>query len=255
MKNDIWIGKKGFRYWYYTYRDSKYYSYSILSVIAIACFILVFYVIIPELSNWFSIRDEIAATQLRIATLKQNISFMNNLDKNTMNKELQTASDALPPEKDIGQMLQSISLAAAESNVSLNDYSFQVGELTASTNSPSPVHTVGTTQSNGVSKILITIVVNGNTTKIKNFIKDLENNLPLANIYDINGSGANVSVAIQFYEKPFPKITFTGDTQLTPIAKDRVSLLESLSKLDTTMQNQNNSTVISSSSALKVPLF
>jgi hypothetical protein len=264
MKKDIWIGKKGFRYVYYTFRDSQYYSYSIISIICIACFLLIFYVIIPELSNWFSIRDEVEATQQKISVLQQNISFINNLDKNQLDTQLQTASNALPPDKDFGMMLQSLSRAAAASGVSLNDFSFQVGSLqlnTSSAKTEPAVRTVpqigtplGTPQTNGLSTIQITVVAGGDITRIENFMKDLENSLPLAEVTNINGSGTNVSITIEFYEKPFPTITFTGETPLAPLSQDNQTLLQSLSKLDTT-QSKNTSTVISSGSATTIPLF
>ncbi|HVA96282.1 MAG TPA: hypothetical protein VND99_01385 [Candidatus Acidoferrales bacterium] len=250
ITNDVWIGKKGFRYWYYLYRDSKYYSYSLIGITFIVSFVLIFYVIIPELTNWFSIRDEIAATQQRISVLQQNISFINNLDKAVLNSQLQTATDALPSDKNFGSMLQALSKASADSGVSLNDFSFQVGNLSSSTN-----HThVIVPQNNGLSNILITVVANGNINSIKNFIKDLGNNLPLSEVTNIDGNGGNVSVSIQFFEKPFPNISFSGDTPLTPLSSSKVTLLQSLSKIDTAANgNQNAATVVSSGSA--VPLF
>src|SRR5258708_1652220 len=129
MKNDGWIGKKGFRYWYYRFRDSEYYSLVVIGVTILICLILLFNVIIPEVTQWFSIRDEVIATRQKIAVLQQNINLMNNLDKNKLNGQLQTASDALPPEKNFGFMLNAISSAASLSNVSLNDFAFQVGNL------------------------------------------------------------------------------------------------------------------------------
>lgn len=67
MRNDDgWIGKKGFRYWYYRFRDSQYYALSIAGITILVCTLLVFNVIIPEIANWFSIRQEVIATQAKI---------------------------------------------------------------------------------------------------------------------------------------------------------------------------------------------
>src|SRR6266851_199854 len=132
MKSDVWIGKKGFRYWYYRFRDSEYYSLTAIGFTVLICIVLLFNIIIPELSQWFSIRNEVIAARAQIATLQQNITFINTLDKNRLNSQLQTASHALPPEKNFGFMLNAISNAAVTSGVSLNDYAFQVGNITSS---------------------------------------------------------------------------------------------------------------------------
>src|SRR5580698_4987528 len=127
MKKSLWIGKKGFRYWYYNFRDSEYYSISLIGLVIIVSIYLLFNVIIPETSQWFSIRREVVATRQNIAVLQQNINYMNNLNKNVLNSQLQTVSTALPPEKNFTSMLNAITGAAATSGVSLNDYSFAVG--------------------------------------------------------------------------------------------------------------------------------
>ena len=90
MNNDTWIGKKGFRYFYYKFRDSEYYGLAIIGVTLLVCAVLLFNIIIPEVTQWFSIRDEVIATREQIATLQQNINFINNLDKNALNSQLQT---------------------------------------------------------------------------------------------------------------------------------------------------------------------
>ena len=115
MSSDTWVGKKGFRYWYYRFRDSEYYGLAIVGFTVLICAILIFRIIIPEVSQWFSIRDEVIATQQQIATLQQNINFINNLDKNTLDSQLQTVSHALPPDKNFSYELIALSNAAASS--------------------------------------------------------------------------------------------------------------------------------------------
>lgn len=249
MSKEVWIGKKGFRYWYYKFRDSELYSFTTVGVAIVICLALLIYWIIPELNNWFSIRNEVIATRQRIAVLQQNINFINTLNKNTLNQQLQVATGALPSEKDFGTILDAISYASVNSGVSLSDYSFQVGNIASSSGQ---VNVVGY---NGLSSIQVTIVVNGGIDQIKHFIQSLENTLPLSEVTMIDGSGGNISLTIQFYQKPFPASNFSTETPLTPLSAGEVSLLQTLSQWKTTTGIQNAAPQTSSSSASSIPLF
>ncbi|MGH7204152.1 MAG: hypothetical protein ACREHC_06940 [Candidatus Levyibacteriota bacterium] len=248
MKNDDgWIGKKGYRYWYYRYRDSQYYAFSIISVTIVVCLVLLFNVILPEMSNWFSIRKEVIATQEKIATLQNNISFINNLDKGTLNKQLDIAASALPPQKDFGPMLNAISSAALTSGVALNDYTFEVGSVASSKGQLTDV------RYKGIAVIKITLIISGSLNNVSRFITSIEKSVPIAEVTNIDGSGENVSVSVQFYQKPFPKVDVSGDQQLQPISAEKLGLLQ---QLQTWKQaSAINNTVATPASNAAVPLF
>jgi hypothetical protein len=248
MNTDTWIGKKGFRYWYYRFRDSEYYGLAIIAFTLLVSVILLFSIIIPEVTQWFSIRNEVIAARQEIATLQQNITFVNNLDKNSLDSQLMTVSHALPTEKDFGNMLSTISNAAAVSGVSLSNYEFQVGNI-ASTKSKQ----ISALQKDGLFTIEITLIANGNNTTIRNFIKTLENSLPLAEITNLNGTGENVSVRLTFYQKPFSDVSFSADTPLEALSPTKIRLIQKLAKWDNTGNTQGLPAFSSSNSA--VPLF
>ena len=245
MSNETWIGKKGFRYWYYKFRDSELYSFTTFVVAILICIVILIYLILPELNNWFSIRQEVVATRQRISVLQQNITFMNNLDRNVLNQQLLTSTEALPPQKDFATILSSISNASANSGVSLNDYSFQVGNIASSSG-----QSVATNQ---LTAIQVIVVVNGSIDQIRKFINTLENSLPLAEVTMINGSVPNTAVTINFYQKPFPTGNFSPDIPLTPITNDKVTLLQKLSQWQNTSGLQSKTPSTSSGSA--TPLF
>jgi hypothetical protein len=245
MSKETWSGKKGFRYWYYKFRDSELYSFTTLVVVILICVVLLIYLILPELNNWFSIRQEVVATRQRIAVLQQNINFMNNLDRNVLNQQLLTSTEALPPQKDFATILSSISNASANSGVSLNDYSFQVGNIASSSGKSEATNQLIPTQ--------VIVVVNGNINQISKFINALENSLPLAEITMISGSVPNIAVTIDFYQKPFPTNNFSPDTPLVSISNDKVTLLQKLSQWQNTSGIHNEAPQASSGSA--TPLF
>ena len=223
MKNDDnWIGKKGFRYWYYRYRDSQYYSLVMIALTIIVCSILLFQIIIPEVGNWFSIRKEVIATQDKIAVLQNNINFLGSLDKPTLNAQLDTAATALPPEKDFGSMLDVISNAAVTAGVSLNDYAFQVGNIASSSGQITDV------KYNGLASIKITLIVSGSLENVKRFITTVEKSIPIAEVTNVDGSGENVSISVQFYQKPFPNVDASGSQPLQQVSADKLALLQKL---------------------------
>src|ERR1700722_17670353 len=231
MKNEIWIGKKGFRYWYYHFRDSEFYSYTLTGLAFVVCAILLIDWIIPELNNWFSIRDEVTATQARVDILQRNIAFMNNLNENTLDQQLQVVTQSLPEDKNFQTILNAISTASIISGVSLNQYSFQVGDVSSSSITPQPVvPVVANTTANGLPSIAVTVTVNGTIDKVRKFILALEDGFPLAEVTGVNGNGQSVGITVQCYQKPFPKSILSLETPIAPLSSGETSLIEKLSK-------------------------
>ena len=256
MKNEIWIGKKGFRYWYYHFRDSEFYSYSMTGLAFVVCALLLINWIIPELNSWFSIRDEVTATQGRVDILQRNIAFMNNLNENTLNQQLQVVTQALPEDKNFQAILNEISTASIMSGVSLNQYSFQVGSVSSSSTTPHPIVpvAVNTATANGLLSIAVTVTVNGSIDKVRRFILAIEEGFPLAEVTGVNGNGQSVGITIQFYQKPFPKNTLSLETPIAPLSSGETALLGKLSKWQSSPTKvQGIPSPISSTSA--IPLF
>ncbi len=247
MSKEVWVGKKGSRYWYYKYRDSEYFSVALTALTVIGCLMLVFNVIIPQFTSWFSIREEIIATRERISVLENNINFMNNLDRNSLNTQLETATTALPPEKEFGSMLDSLSAAAVTSGVSLNDFSFQVGNVASSSGQ------AGDARHKDVAAIKITLVAVGPIANVKEFISDLEKSIPVTEVVNIDGSGQTVSLSVQFYQKDLPQIDIQADKPLTPLSAERTALIQDLAKWKRTQPLQGFDAPSGSAGAM--PLF
>jgi len=248
MNNDGWIGKKGLRYWYYRYRDSEYFTLGIVGISLLVCLFLIFNIVIPEISQWFSIQTEVAATQQRISVLQNNINFMNNLNRGVVDEQLQAVSQALPPEKNFGLILQSISNAAVSSGVSLGDYTFPVGTITSS--KTSAVSIPVTKPSLGLP---VTVIITGSIDQVRRFIEAIENSSPIAQVDSIDGSGKTVSLTIEFDQKPFPTLDLTGDTPLTELSVKQTALLQQLAQWEKASASTNTPQPVSSTSA--IPLF
>ncbi len=216
MKKEIWLGKKTLRFFYFRYKDSFYYSLSIIVLIVLVCFIFIFNIIIPRFQSWLSIREEVIATQERIKIINKNINFMNNIDRSILDRQSDTALAALPVENDFGPILTTISSAAVNSNISLDDFSFTIGGDNSATN--------------GLSFITITLIAHGDIGGIQLFIKDLEERLPLSQVAQIDGSSQFVSIKVQFYRKDFPTILVRDDEQILPLSDKKLALLKKLTE-------------------------
>jgi hypothetical protein len=222
MSKDTWIGRKGFRYYYYKYRDSEYFSLGLMTVTIVTCLVLIFNILIPQVNSWFSIRDEIIATRERIAILQENINFMNNLDRNALNNQLATATGVLPPEKDFGSMLNVLADASISSGVALNDFSFQVGNVASSSG------LVNDSKHKNLASIKITVVALGSIENVKKYIETVEKSVPVSEVVNIDGSGQTVSLSILFFQKTLPQITLQADKKIEPLAAEKANLLQQL---------------------------
>lgn len=245
MSKEVWIGKKGFRYWYYRLRDSEYYSLILIGFTVLICLMLIFGIIMPQLTNWFSIRQETIATRERIAVLQNNINYLNNLDRNKVAANVDTVTSALPIEKDFSAMLAVVSDAAISSNVAMNDFTFQVGAVTGSKvaqNQPK----------NALSSVRLTLVVVGSMENVKRFINKVESSVPVAEVVNIDGTDQAVAISIQFYQKDFPDIKVNDDKQLEDLPAEKLAILQKLQSMKKPLPVDFGS---SSASGGGIPLF
>lgn len=244
MKKEVWIGKKGFRYWYYKFRDSEYYSFTLIGGTVLVCVLLIFLVIVPEVSSWFSIRDEVVATRERIRVLKDNLAFVNTMDRNKLSSEIDTATTALPLEKDFDSILAVISDAAISSGVAMNDFSFTVGAVDGKAKKD--------TKSSGLETMRVTVVLSGSVQNVRKFISQVEKSLPLAEIVAIDGTDQSVALTVQFYQKGFPPIKVNDDQPLSTLPAEKLGILQKLQTMKKPMPVMLPST---NASGGAMPLF
>jgi hypothetical protein len=223
--SDFVLGRNSLRFWYYRFKDSPYYSLSILLVTIVVCVLLLFKVIIPQVEQWFSIRNEVETLRRRVEVIKGNIAFMNNLDKGKLSSDLDIAMSALPATKDFGGILNAISASSLKAGVSLEDYSFQVGQV--SSGSATPTRGVA---ANGLSPVRLTVRVSGTIDSIRNFLQEIEQKLPIAQVISMEADTKSSTIDIQFYQKPFPQIGFKDSEPLTTLPETNRLLLQRLAE-------------------------
>lgn len=241
MNKKVFFGKNDLRFFYYRYKDSSYYSLLIIAVSIIVCVLLIFNIIVPQAEKYFSITREVAMQRRKLDILKKNINFMNNLDKSQLDSQFQTSIQALPVEKDFVAVLNALSDSAIRSGVTIDDFSFNAENVNASS-----------------SKLYLDLVikVNGSIDRIKTFLQKINEELPLAEVVDVNNNHGSTFIGLKFYYNIYPKIAFHEDEPLIPISDADKELLNKLSSWKpTSISIPVEQPVASSSSSPAVPLF
>ncbi|MDE2590134.1 MAG: hypothetical protein KGL95_10790, partial [Patescibacteria group bacterium] len=185
----------------------------------IVAILLLLNVVLPEIQQWYSDQDKIAQIEAKIDVLNKSLNTVNNLDSKALDANLKTATNALPDGKDFIGVLTAVSSAAQDSGTSVNDYAFQVGDLT---NKKIQKDTF----------LQITVSLKGNIDHIRQFVSALKNQFPLSRITEIHIAGnQGASLTIIFFYKPFPQIAFSGNDVLLPLTDKEEKTITSLQNI------------------------
>ncbi len=247
MNKRVFFGHNDLRFFYYRYKDSNYYSLSILITAILLCILLIFQIILPQAQIYFSIRKEAVALGSKIKTINENINFMNNLDKSVVDSQLQVVTRSLPADKDFEGILNVISQASVRSGVSVSDFSFQLDK---------PAQTNGQVKSDHKSDLVaidITVDIKGSTDGGKKFLAEIAEKIPVVEITNVKGDSNSLIIDMHFYYKTLPKIAFKEDELITSVSDSKQALIRQLSAWQETSIVQENTSQAGTSSA--VPLF
>ncbi len=212
---------------YFKYKDTPLYTFAVSILLLAISVLLIVKGIIPQFQNWFSINQEVSQVQERINTLEKNQSFLLNLDKNQLNHNFDTVVNALPFEKDYAGVLNVINAAAVSSGVVLDDYSFQVGNLSTKS-----------AQLNNEKGISVELNIKCSIDSLEDFLKKLNQMLPLSEVVDVDYGVSSAKIGLVFYYKILPKdIKITYSQPLKPLTIENSNLLSTLQKWQKATQN------------------
>ncbi|HEX8965384.1 MAG TPA: hypothetical protein VF820_03050 [Patescibacteria group bacterium] len=205
------INETTFRILYFRFKP-----YLISTAVILVCIILFFQFIIPQIGQWFALRDQVIAEQQKIDVLNQNLNIITKINNATLDKDIQITAAALPSQKDFAAILDAVSNAATTANVSLGDYSFQVGNLS---------DTAVGSQTN----LQLILSIKGGITDVERFIQSLKTQVPLSDVTNVQiNSASSSTLTTVFYFKPFPQFAFNSVTPLIGITAQDDQLIKSL---------------------------
>ncbi len=255
MRKVLGVGQNNWRFSFYRYKDSNYYVPSVIGLIFLISFFLIFYVIVPQLSNWFSIKNEAIATRKRIDIIKGNINFMNNLDRSVVNSQFDIVTSALPASREFTSILDVISEAALNAGVSVDDYSFVLGKLSAEYNDDIGEDGAGVVVNNDeLLPITLQVTIGGDAQGTMLFLQQLSKKIPLSGVIEVEKNFTNATLDIEFYYKPIPDIVFEDDKPIEPVSDEQKRLISEISGWKPIFSSEDFVTTPTGSSS-SAPLF
>ena len=242
---NIYFGRNNIKFVYLRYKDSSYFTISVIILIITVCVLLVFALILPQFDQWLSIRQEVIATRERTATINDNIAYLSNLDRIQLSTQMNAVSSALPPQKSFGAILEALSASALRAGVSFQDYSFEVGSVSTSSAQINNAHI------KGLSAVNITLVVDGSVDQVKKFMQEASKALPLSEVTAVEGSDGALNITFEFFQKKLPKVTLQDDKPVPRVINTHATLINQLTSWQALPAADDEDTASKSS----MPLF
>lgn len=201
--------KTQWRLFYFQYRN----FFTPVGIIVV-CIVLFVTVVIPQIVQFLSSQNQLASEQEKVNVLKQNFQEITGFNNQELDAAYTTLFSALPEEKNGVSILNSLSYAASETNVSLKDYSFEVGKITPLT---------------GEAPLGISIAADGTIDSLQKFIHEIENSLPLAEVTAFDAtSSTSATLNVVFYTKTAFKPNIDPNQPLHLLNKQDLNTIDEL---------------------------
>ncbi len=207
---------------YLEYKDLPYFSYVLYGVLIVLSLLLLLYVITPQVTNWLSVREEVARTRARILTMRENITYLENVDVIQLNDDYQVVTTALPPEGDVSRLIVAINVAALNAGIVLDDFSFQGGEQASRTRA-------GASRSDDTARI--TFSVQGSLPQTIRLLAELQQKIPLLAVESLNAqfqTNSRTNVTVVYYKKELPTIPENRDRKIEALTPNQRLLVDQL---------------------------
>jgi hypothetical protein len=197
----------------------KHYKDFLLPIgVILVSILVIIYVVFPQIQQYFSSQDLVKAEQQKLDALNSNYNLLTSLDDAKIASNLDTLSAALPPEKDFAGIIDAISYVSAKTGVSVGNFEFSLGDLSAS-------NFAGT----AYPSTKIDISLKGDPKSIVEFAHELTKTMPIAEVTALNISGDSGTLTVLFYYKPYPVQSVSDQTPIAPLSAKQLSLIKELS--------------------------
>lgn len=181
--------------------------------------LLFLFVVVAQIQDFFSIQAEVSVTKERILKLQNNLTIIEKLDEGTLDSDLRLVFTALPVEKNYSGILNAVTAASQNANVSLDDFSFEVGDLSSSSAqvSPQPL------------SINLTLNIQGGVLETQRLMRSLTKTMPLSQVLDIQIQNNLSNLTTNFYYKPLSPVRIDYSASIPSFSEKEKKTLEALS--------------------------
>lgn len=196
----------------------KYKDFLLPIFIIFACFLILFFVIVPQFQNYLSSRQQLEVETQKLNVLKNNYNFLSSLDEDKNTADFKILSATLPQGKDFIGIINALSIASSKTGVAIGDFSFSLGNLAK----------VGDVGVSSQPSVKIEVNLTGNASLITNFINELYKTAPLSEVLSVKTNLNSSNLTILFYYKPFPPQNVSDDAAVVQISSKNLNLLKQI---------------------------
>ncbi len=207
--------KSAIRILYYKNKD-----YIVPIGVIFASLLLFLFVIVAQIQDFFSVQAEVSVTKERISVLRSNLDILAKLDDSSLDNELKLALVALPTGKNFSGILNAVTAASRNANVLLNDFSFEVGELSSSS---------ARVSAQAPLTLNLSLNIQGGVLGTQKLIHELAKTMPISQVLDVNIQNNLSTLVTNFYYKPFTPIRVDYATAILPFSKEDTQAIKALS--------------------------
>jgi hypothetical protein len=178
--------------------------------------ILFFQFVIPQFNTLLVVRDQAKKFSSELKTSKENLSILINIKEDVLSSQLRTLSMALPLNKDVIEILDSIYSTAQKTGVNLGSFSFSLGDLSKS--EKGDIYPV----------IKLSVPINAGVVAVNNFIEVMSKTFPLSEVYSVEIKDMSATVGLAFYYMPLGSSVYNPDDKINPISQKGLTLVDKL---------------------------
>lgn len=235
--SEVNFDQSAFRLLYYRYKPHIFFLFIIF-----ACFILSLTVIFPQYNEFLKEGEEAKILKEELSVSKSNLTLFSTLGDSDVDQKINIALNAMPAEKDFTGILNAISQASAKSAVLVEDFSFQVGELS--------------TMSAKLSKqpsMQINLSLLGGVEQTRAFLEELGKTLPLSEVTKVSFERNRSRITVSFFYRPFSNLKFDKKVPVKSLSQKDLQTLSKLSSWNITSAQTSPFFQISTSSGRTNP--
>ena len=191
-----------------------------------ACALLTVIVIIPQFSALSINQVKRLAKAEEVKILQKSYSTLNSRTDEALNSQLITVENALPSNKNIISVYDSISNIALKHEMVIDGFTIKVGGLYSKDPKKSQQEQLSVL---GVPFLRVIVNISSqNINDLTRFINNLYESLPLAEIKVLNASVNEATVEVNFYYKPYNLQALTGEDVITPLSTQEEQVLNKI---------------------------
>lgn len=228
---------------YYRYKDTSVFSLSVVVLILLVSFVLLGQVIIPQVQNWLALQEEAKKTEETILSMQEMQAALSQQTESSLNNDFVIASAAVPIEKDVAGILTAIGSASTKAGVSLDDFSFQVGDLSTKSAELKPQ-----------TSLTVSLTLKGDLESMKSFLREIAEKVPLSEVVSLDFSDGNARVDLLFFYSLLPdKVPIIYSQKLPVLTEQQRALLRQIEEWKEITEQQSTIIPVSSTSGVPEP--